>query len=46
LVYQLGDLASFITDREIEILDGLQQLLAECTPTLLASHAALSQLDW
>ncbi|SPO20146.1 related to MutS protein homolog 5 [Ustilago trichophora] len=41
----LGDLASFIIDREIEILDGLQTILGECSPVLLTAHGALSQLD-
>ncbi|SPO21065.1 related to MutS protein homolog 5 [Ustilago trichophora] len=42
---QLGDLASFIVDREIEIMDGLQTILGECSPVLLAAHVALSQFD-
>ncbi|SNX81798.1 related to MutS protein homolog 5 [Melanopsichium pennsylvanicum] len=41
----LGDLASFVVDREIDIIDGLQALVKECSPTLLAAHFALSQLD-
>ncbi|KAJ9476686.1 MutS-like protein [Pseudozyma hubeiensis] len=41
-----GDVASFIVDKEIEILDRLQTLLQECTPVLLAAHAALAQIDW
>lgn len=43
---QLGDIASFIVDKEIEILDGLQTLVKECSPTLLAAHAAITQIDW
>ncbi|KAJ1031146.1 hypothetical protein NDA18_002365 [Ustilago nuda] len=41
----LGDIASYIADREIEILDELYKLLEESSPALLAAHAALSQLD-
>nr|DBA11333.1 TPA_inf: MSH5 [Pseudozyma hubeiensis] len=40
-----GDVASFIVDKEIEILDRLQILLQECSPILLAAHAALAQID-
>lgn len=42
---QLGDVASFIVDKEIEILDELQSLLQQCSPGLLAAHAALCQID-
>ncbi|GAC93299.1 DNA mismatch repair protein [Pseudozyma hubeiensis SY62] len=42
---QFGDVASFIVDKEIEILDRLQILLQECSPILLAAHAALAQID-
>nr|WJN24919.1 DNA mismatch repair protein [Pseudozyma flocculosa] len=45
LDYHLGDVASFIVDKEIEILDGLQTLVKRCSPVLLAAHAALSQID-
>nr|WJN24927.1 DNA mismatch repair protein [Ustilago tritici] len=41
----LGDIASYIADREIEILDELYKLLEESSPALLVAHAALSQLD-
>lgn len=43
---QLGDVASFIVDKEIEILDGLHSMLNECGPALLTTHAACTQLDW
>ena len=43
---QLGDVASFIVDKEIEILDGLQTLVQQCSPVLLSAYAALSQIDW
>lgn len=45
-LHQLGDLASFVVDREIEIVANLQTLVKECSPTLLAAHSAMSQLDW
>ena len=45
-VYQLGDLASFIVDREIEILDGLHTLLAESCAQLIKAYSALLELDW
>ncbi|SPC65565.1 related to MutS protein homolog 5 [Ustilago sp. UG-2017b] len=41
----LGDIASYIADREIEILDELYKLLEESSSALLSAHAALSQLD-
>uniref|UniRef100_V5F3J5 DNA mismatch repair protein MutS core domain-containing protein n=1 Tax=Kalmanozyma brasiliensis (strain GHG001) TaxID=1365824 RepID=V5F3J5_KALBG len=46
LDHDLGDIASFVVDKEIEILDGLQTLVKECSPTLLAAHAAITQIDW
>nr|DBA11330.1 TPA_inf: MSH5 [Kalmanozyma brasiliensis] len=45
LDHDLGDIASFVVDKEIEILDGLQTLVKECSPTLLAAHAAITQID-
>ncbi|TKY90703.1 hypothetical protein EX895_000701 [Sporisorium graminicola] len=45
LDHDLGDVASFVVDKEIEILDGLQTLLKQCCPVLLAAHAALCQID-
>nr|DBA11336.1 TPA_inf: MSH5 [Sporisorium reilianum f. sp. reilianum] len=45
LDHNLGDVASFIVDKEIEILDGLQSMLQQCSPVLLAAHAALCQID-
>nr|DBA11337.1 TPA_inf: MSH5 [Testicularia cyperi] len=41
----MGDLASFIVDREIEILDALQTELLRCCPQLVKAHAALQELD-
>ncbi|KIS72050.1 uncharacterized protein UMAG_12155 [Mycosarcoma maydis] len=45
LDFNLGDIASFIVDKEIEILDSLQSVLQKCSPVLLAAHAALCQID-
>lgn len=45
LDFNLGDIASFIIDKEIEILDSLQSVLQKCSPVLLAAHAALCQID-
>nr|WJN24921.1 DNA mismatch repair protein [Pseudozyma thailandica] len=41
----LGDVASFIVDKEIEVLEGLSTMLNECGPALLTAHAACTQLD-
>ncbi|GAK62190.1 uncharacterized protein PAN0_001c0388 [Moesziomyces antarcticus] len=43
---QLGDVSSFIVDREIELLDGLHAVLDDSITDLLAAHCALCQLDW
>jgi hypothetical protein len=43
---QLGDVSSFIVDREIELLDGLHAVLDDSITDLLAAHTALCQLDW
>ncbi|EPQ26297.1 uncharacterized protein PFL1_06232 [Pseudozyma flocculosa PF-1] len=41
----LGDLASFIVDREIELLEGLQELLSGSAQSLLRAAEAMMQLD-
>nr|WJN24924.1 DNA mismatch repair protein [Tranzscheliella williamsii] len=41
----LGDLASFIVDREIEILDGLHTFLLGSCRQLIEAHHALTELD-
>nr|DBA11332.1 TPA_inf: MSH5 [Moesziomyces aphidis] len=41
----LGDVSSFIVDREIELLDGLHAVLDDSITDLLAAHTALCQLD-
>ncbi|KAN0063515.1 hypothetical protein ACQY0O_003962 [Thecaphora frezii] len=41
----LGDLASFIVDREIELLEDLQELLAATAQSLLRSAEAMMVLD-
>lgn len=43
---KLGDLSSFIVDREIELLDTLQSKLLECRPQLLKAHRIIMELDW
>ncbi|GAA6004146.1 hypothetical protein JCM10207_002453 [Rhodosporidiobolus poonsookiae] len=41
----VGDLNSFITDKEIEIIHALLQHLLRLTPSLLAASDALAELD-
>nr|WJN24918.1 DNA mismatch repair protein [Moesziomyces parantarcticus] len=41
----VGDVSSFIVDREIELLDGLHAVLDDSIADLLAAHTSLCQLD-
>nr|WJN24917.1 DNA mismatch repair protein [Farysia itapuensis] len=43
---KLGDLSSFIIDREIEILDELHNKLVEYRPQLIRAHNIIMELDW
>lgn len=43
---QLGDLHSFIADREIEILHGLQEAVLQSGDMLISAANLCAELDW